>query len=181
MNQKQRKIKLQHRQRPKSEPIKDNAIYFGYTKGYIIWRKIMQYVAPIFFAGVLAIIVFYSIELPDYWYYTILSISAVGLCIYGMFRYGKPGRIFKHNDVYIKDNKIYYSTLMRTNYGYGGDTFVISSVKKVKVKWNKIIIYGEGTNEAAWYKNRFTKLVFPKALENVDEFIRMAESLIGKE
>jgi hypothetical protein len=179
MNVKQRKIKLQQRQRPQIGPIEESEkVVFGYTVIFHIIKTIKR------ITGVLVYLYIMGIStniMPTRWYFNVLWGIIFILCIIGMFKYGEFGRIYK-NDIYIERNRIYYHYIIQMRYTTSGEYLMIDAIKRVKVKWNKIVIWGDIIN---MYTGKLIpqkkKLVFPKSIKNVDEFIHFAKSQVVAE
>jgi hypothetical protein len=87
-----------------------------------------------------------------------------------LLRYG-INRIYG-DDIQIRSNQIYYNVAYRGSRGYCSSCFVFQLIDKVEVKRNKIVIHGRIVEESR-YGRTLKKMVFPKEIENVDEFIRI--------
>jgi hypothetical protein len=183
MNAKQRKIELQQKQKPRTKlyPVNEAKNVFSYTIGFHIMKTIKRIIGVIgclYFMGISTDI---HAELSSSWYFTVLWMIAIISSIIGIFKFGELGRVYK-DDIYIENNRIFYHYIIKLKQTTDGNWFAIDVIKRVEVKWNKIVIWGDIIN---MYTGKLIpqkkKLVFPKSIKNVDEFIRFAKSQVVAE
>lgn len=150
---------------------------FCFTEQYVKKKKIQRYITLIL---VPILMVSSFLILGFFWesdFAKILWLIFLLTLVVFLFKYGM-NQVYG-NDIQIQNNQIFYNVAFRGYRGYFFGYFVFQRIDKVEVKRNKIIIYGRIVVERG-YGRVFKKMVLPKEIENVDEFIRIAQSMVCK-
>jgi hypothetical protein len=148
---------------------------FCFTERYIRKKKVQRYSTLIL---VPIIMVSSFLTLGFFWesdFAKILWLIFLLTLVVFLLRYG-INRIYG-NDIQIQNNQILYNVAYGGYRGYSSSCFVFQLIDNVEVKRNKIVIHGRIVEESR-YGRTLKKMVFPKEIENVDEFIQIAQSMV---
>lgn len=178
MTENSRNIRQQHKQSGKTKPFNEEELVFRFTAEYIRKVKVLRWIV---LPTCLVWFVFSNYclfeLLPRRWYFSLLYVISLILCFINAIKYG-VSKVYG-DDIIIKNNRIYYNKAFRMKTGVTMSSFVVEDITKVEVKPFHIVIYGHAYEETG-FGNDLKKLTFPKGIENVDEFIKIAKSLSGK-
>lgn len=180
MNRKHQKNKLLDQNNAEFWQIQRKEYTFCFTEQYIRKNKIQRYTIgilfPILFFGsypIAGLLWDRSRFVGLIWAFYMVTIFGI-LIKYGVNRTCK-------NAIKIQNHQIYYSVPRKASpkvASSGGETcFVFQLIEKVEVKRSIIVIHGYIV-ERGYDRHVVKKMTIPRELENVDEFIRLAQSMV---
>jgi hypothetical protein len=103
------------------------------------------------------------------------------LCMAWFLILGKAGRDWKQDQIYIKDDLLFWETQSYSRYGSGRGKYIFRDITGIEVGAKNFTVYGNIVFQAQETNLTLHRLKMPLALENVEELLQFLRSQIISE